>query len=114
MDKYPNIRSRFKSKPNRSNDFASKMVYYYSQEPIELVLSGVGAILRKERQRRQFSLEHVSSETRIPPRYLEAIEGERMADLPGIVFTRGFVRQYAGFLQLPADELLAQLPKVDV
>ena len=79
-----------------------------------MVLSGVGATLREERRRRQFSLEHVSSETRISSRYLDAIEGERMTDLPGIVFTRGFVRQYATFLNLPPEELLSQLPKVDV
>ncbi|HXJ41967.1 MAG TPA: helix-turn-helix domain-containing protein [Bryobacteraceae bacterium] len=79
-----------------------------------MVLSGVGATLREERLRRQFSLEHVSNETRISVRYLEAIEGERMADLPGIVFTRGFVRQYARFLDVAPEELLSQLPKVDV
>lgn len=79
-----------------------------------MVLSGVGATLKQERQRRQFSLEYVANETRIASRYLDAIEGGRMADLPGIVFTRGWVRQYATFLELPVEELLARLPKVDV
>ncbi len=79
-----------------------------------MVLSGVGATLREERLRRQFTLEHVSNVTRISARYLEAIENDRLEELPGAVFTRGFVRQYARFLELPAEELLARLPKVDV
>ena len=79
-----------------------------------MVLSGVGATLREERLRRQFTLEHVSNVTRISARYLEAIENDRPEDLPGTVFTRGFVQQYARFLELPAEELLARLPKVDI
>jgi cytoskeletal protein RodZ len=74
----------------------------------------VGTTLREERLRRRFSLEHVSNVTRIAARYLEAIEDNRPGDLPGIVFTRGFVQQYARFLELPESALLAQLPRVDV
>ena len=79
-----------------------------------MVLSGVGATLREERLRRCFSLEDVSNVTRIRARYLEAIENDRPSDLPGVVFTRGFVRQYARFLGIPDENLLSQLPKVDV
>ena len=78
-----------------------------------MVLSGVGSALREERLRRQFTLEHVSNVTRISARYLEAIENDRPQDLPGAVFVRGFVRQYARFLDLPAEELLSRLPRVD-
>lgn len=79
-----------------------------------MVLSGVGSALREERLRRQFTLEHVSNVTRISARYLEAIENDRPQDLPGAVFVRGFVRQYARFLDLPAEELLSSLPRVDI
>ncbi len=79
-----------------------------------MVLSGVGSALREERLRRQFTLEHVSNVTRISARYLEAIENDRPQDLPGTVYTRGFVRQYARFLDLPAEELLSSLPRVDI
>ena len=79
-----------------------------------LVLHGVGATLSEERLRCQFTLEHVSNVTRISAKYLEAIEGDRPEDLPGTVYMRGFVQQYAHFLGLPAEELLARLPKVDI
>ncbi|MCU1330447.1 MAG: transcriptional regulator, family [Bryobacterales bacterium] len=79
-----------------------------------MVLSGVGTTLREERLRRNFSLEHVSSVTRIAARYLDAIENDRPDDLPGVVFTRGFVQQYARFLAIPDEALLAQLPRVNV
>lgn len=79
-----------------------------------MVLSGVGATLRDERLRRQLTLEEVSRVTRISARYLDAIEKDRPHDLPGPVFARGFVQQYARFLQLPDEALLARLPKVDI
>ncbi|NDJ13145.1 MAG: helix-turn-helix domain-containing protein [Acidobacteriia bacterium] len=79
-----------------------------------MVLSGVGSALREERLRRQFTLKDVSNVTRISARYLEAIENDRPQDLPGTVYTRGFVRQYARFLDLPAEELLSRLPSVNI
>jgi len=74
----------------------------------------VGSALREERLRRQFTLKDVSNVTRISARYLEAIENDRPQDLPGTVYTRGFVRQYARFLDLPAEELLSSLPSVNI
>jgi cytoskeleton protein RodZ len=47
------------------------------------------------------------------PRFLEAIERDAFLDLPGLVFTRNFVRQYALALKLDPDPLLAELPKED-
>lgn len=75
---------------------------------------GVGAALRNERVRRNIAIAEISSQTKISARLLNAIEEEEFERLPGIVFTRNFVRQYALALSLDPNPLLAQLPKADI
>jgi cytoskeletal protein RodZ len=76
--------------------------------------SGIGERLRAERVRRKRSINDISRETRISPKMLEAIEREDFETLPGLLFTRNFVKQYALALGLDAESLLAELPRVDV
>ncbi len=47
-------------------------------------------------------------------RFLRAIEADDFEALPGLVFARNFVRQYALYLKLDPGPLLALLPQVDV
>jgi cytoskeleton protein RodZ len=74
---------------------------------------GIGAKLRQERVGKGLGIDDISRDTRIAPRFLEAIETDDYSSLPGLVFTRNFVRQYALTLQLDPDPLLAELPKQD-
>jgi cytoskeletal protein RodZ len=74
----------------------------------------VGEALRRERTRKQLTLEDVSASTRISARFLKAIEAEDFAQLPGLIFARNFVRQYAAFLSLDPAPLVAMLPPVDL
>jgi cytoskeletal protein RodZ len=69
----------------------------------------VGETLRRERVKRKLNLDQISSELKISPRFLEAIEDEAFDKLPGGVFVRAFVRQYGSFLGLNGEELAAQL-----
>jgi cytoskeleton protein RodZ len=74
---------------------------------------GVGARLRRERVGKGLGIDDISRDTRIAPRFLEAIETDDYTILPGLVFTRNFVRQYALTLQMDPGPLLAELPKPD-
>ncbi len=74
---------------------------------------GIGAKLRHARQAQGLSIDDIAVPARIQPRYLEAIEAEDLDQLPGLVFTRNFVRQYATALELDPEPLLAALPKLD-
>lgn len=74
---------------------------------------GIGAKLRRERVGKGLAIDDIARNTRIAPRFLEAIETDDYSTLPGLVFTRNFVRQYALTLQLDPDPLLAALPKPD-
>jgi len=75
---------------------------------------GVGAVLRQERLRQDLSLYDIAGQTKISERYLEAIEQENFESLPGVLFARNFVRQYASALKVDPEPMLAELPKVDI
>lgn len=88
------------------------MVY---DEPLgrSVVTLDIGRKLKQERVDRGLSIDDISRATRIAPRYLEAIETGDHSSLPGLVFIRGWVRQYALALGLDPDPLLSELPKPD-
>lgn len=72
----------------------------------------IGETLRQERQRRNLDLEAVSRVLKISPRFLEAIEEDRFDRLPGGVFAKSFVRQYARLLELDEEEAASQVQRV--
>lgn len=74
-------------------------------------MSSVGETLRRERLRKELGLEQISRETKISARLLEAIEKDQFELLPGGVFAKSFVRQYAHFLGLDEEELAAEVER---
>ncbi|SPE32513.1 Transcriptional regulator, XRE family [Candidatus Sulfopaludibacter sp. SbA6] len=74
-------------------------------------MSAVGETLRREREKRNLELEQISRELKISSRFLEAIEEEQFDKLPGVVFAKSFVRQYARLLGLDEDELAAEVQR---
>lgn len=59
------------------------------------------AELREARERAGLSLAEAATRTRIPQRYLEALEAGDHSVFPPGPFLSGYTRQYRGFLQLP-------------
>jgi cytoskeletal protein RodZ len=72
----------------------------------------VGETLRRERLNRRLTLDQISHELRIAVRFLEAIEAEEFDKLPGAIFAKSFVRQYARVLELDADDLAAEVQRI--
>ena len=78
--------------------------------------------LRHERERRGWTLDDVVARTRIPRRYLEALEDGNHEVLPPGPFLRGFLRQYLEFLGQdihegappPEVEHEADVPTIDL
>jgi cytoskeleton protein RodZ len=68
-------------------------------------VSGFGAKLREARESQGLTLETVEKETQIRKLYLTALEEENFAILPPQVYSIGFVRRYASFLKLDANDL---------
>ncbi|HEX4997735.1 MAG TPA: RodZ domain-containing protein [Terriglobia bacterium] len=67
-------------------------------------MAGFGAGFRKAREAKGISIDGVAAETRIGARFLQAIESEDFAALPGGIFNRGFIRAYAERLGLDPDQ----------
>ncbi len=72
-------------------------------------MTSIGDTLRRERIRRGLELQQVASETKIGLHLLEAMEADQFDRLPGGVFTRSFLRQYAHALGLDEEEIIASL-----
>ncbi len=65
----------------------------------------IGALLREARERTGMSVPEVSRALRIRQVYLEAIESDDYASLPGKTYVLGFLRSYAELLGLDADDV---------
>lgn len=78
------------------------------QDPTHSELASFGEELRREREIRGISLKEISDATKISKRFLEAIEHNDHRTLPAPVFTRGFVREYARYLGLNAEEMVTR------
>jgi cytoskeleton protein RodZ len=74
---------------------------------------GIGERLREKRLALGLSFDDLGRQTRIQPRFLEAIEADDLSVFSGIIFIRNFVRQYALALELDPEPLLEGLPRLD-
>lgn len=69
-------------------------------------MGSLGETLRQARLDRGASLVDAEDETHIRRKYLEALEAEDYASLPALVYTRGFIRNYARYLGLDPERTL--------
>ncbi len=60
------------------------------------------------RERKGVDLSRAERDTKIRARYLAALERGDFKELPGTVYTKGFLRNYALYLGLDPDEVLGQ------
>lgn len=85
-------------------------------DPIEAAESArpkpatAGAKLREAREAAGWSIGDVAAQLKLAPRQVAALEEDDWARLPGRTFIRGFARNYARFLALDPDTVLALLP----
>jgi len=67
----------------------------------------LGELLKEARQQKGLSLEQVEEATRIRRKYLQALEEENYGVLPAEVYVKGFLRNYAQYLGLDVEEVMA-------
>lgn len=70
------------------------------------VLQGIGPRLAVAREAKGLATAEVASKLRLGVRQIEALEADAYDQLPGEVFVRGFIRNYAKLLDLDPEELL--------
>lgn len=76
-------------------------------------LNKPGLQLRVEREKKGLTVDQVASQLRLSARQVEALEADDYGSLPGNVFVRGFIRNYAKLLQIDASSLIeaVELPE---
>lgn len=63
-----------------------------------------GEHLKREREHRGVSLQKIFESTRVPLKYLEAIEADRVEGLPQPAFVKGYIRNYCKVLGLDEND----------
>jgi cytoskeleton protein RodZ len=71
-------------------------------------MASFGDNLRQQRELRGISLRDISEATKISVRFLQALETDRVDILPGGIFRRSFVREYARFVGLDPERMVAE------
>ena len=66
----------------------------------------LGEVLRGAREAKGVDLPRVERETKIRERYLSALERGEYRELPGSVYTKGFLRNYGAYLGLDPEYLI--------
>ena len=66
----------------------------------------LGDTLREAREKQGLTYKDIEKGTSIRALYIECIEKGRYDELPGDVYTKGFIRSYANFLKLDANALV--------
>ncbi len=84
----------------------SDIAIQHSAEPSR---PSVGQILKSTREARALTLENAAEKLKLTTRQLLAIERDDYQALPGNLFVRGFVRNYARLLELDPQPLLERL-----
>jgi len=69
--------------------------------------SGLGSLLKGEREKKGFSLDQLSRVTRLRRHFIEALEDENWDRLPSPVYVKGFIRSYAQGLGFDGKEAIS-------
>jgi cytoskeleton protein RodZ len=77
-------------------------------------MTPIGEQLRAARERKGLTLERVADETNIAKRYLNGLETEDFSVFPGDPYVIGFLRNYADYLGLQADEFVSSYKNMKI
>ncbi len=69
-------------------------------------MESIGEKLRSAREAKKISIKDVVKDTNITPIYLEALEEEDFEKFPSETYLIGFLRSYAEYLKLDAEEMI--------
>src|SRR4030095_13481520 len=69
----------------------------------------IGQKLKNAREEKRLTLEKVFEDIRIRVQYLQALEADDLSLMPSSVQARGYLRNYAQYLELDFNQLLTEL-----
>lgn len=76
------------------------------ETPVEIDCSRPGELLKKAREAKGLSQNEVAQKLNFLPIYVPALENEDFAPLHSVTFIKGYLRAYARFLNIDADEVI--------
>jgi cytoskeleton protein RodZ len=89
--------------PNQTAQTATEPVIETGSIPT----SGCGGVLRAAREKLGLSIDDISTQLRISPKQINAIEADQFSLLPQPSIVRGFIRNYAKALKIDVEPILA-------
>ena len=75
-------------------------------------VKAIGDLLKQRRKEMNLSLKEVENATSIRMSYLQAIEEGEMNKLISPIYAQGFVKQYAIFLGVDAEQIIKEHPEI--
>lgn len=69
-------------------------------------MEGIGEKLRAAREAKKLTIKDVTKDTNMVGIYIEALENEEFEKFPGETYVTGFLRSYAEYLKLDAEEMI--------
>ena len=72
----------------------------------KMSVNSIGQILRDARLSQSKDIQEITNTLKIRQIYLEAIENNDFAQLPGKIYIVGFIKTYAEYLQLDGEEII--------
>lgn len=70
--------------------------------------TGLGLFLKREREKKGLSIDHMAKVTRLRTHYIEALENEDWSKLPDQVFIKGFLKTYTRALGLNYEQVITK------
>lgn len=81
-------------------------------DTVEFARPGPGERLRTARLAQNLELSKVAAQLHLADRLVEALERDAYEELPGRVFIRGYLRNYARIVGIAAEEILTQFEEI--
>ncbi|MFQ5543368.1 MAG: helix-turn-helix domain-containing protein [Nitrospiria bacterium] len=75
-------------------------------------MENLGEYLRNQRQERDISIEELAARTRIPLRFVHAIEKNQFEEIPNQVSAKGFLRSYVRYIGIEETSALEAFSKI--
>ena len=99
---FPDLEAEAPPNSGRPRGFTAEQLMLQAEiaREIQTATEFTGTFLRKVRESQSVELAEIAARTKISVTHLRAIEEEIYADMPAIVYARGFIREYAKVLKL--------------
>ena len=72
----------------------------------------IGAVLAQARMDQEKSVVDVAGDLHIRGHYIAGLEAGELSELPGLPYVRGYLKRYAGYLNLDVREILRRFDEV--